>query len=112
MKVSYIKNYGNDGTIYNQMITINKEIAEEFNKYILNIKNQINYKKIWSNEDLRISSYAKMLDIHLYTPTINYINLTTLDQFMKFYLKTIYEPPKRDKNYERILNRNTIIKVV
>lgn len=114
MKVNYRKNYSNNGTAYNQTITINKETAEKFNKYVLYIKNKINYKKSWSNEDLKTSLYLKMLEINTHFETLNYINLTTLDCFMKFYLTWIYirKAPKRDKNYERIKWRNTIIKVI
>ena len=112
MKINYRKNFDNTGTVYNQTITINKELAEKFNKYISDIKNRINYKKTWDNEDLKISCYLTMLEINTLFETLNYINLTTLNYFIKFYLKTIYNPPKKDKDFERIKWRNTIIKVV
>ena len=95
MKINYKKNYGNNGTVYNQTITIDKEFAEKFNRYILDVKNNINYKKCWSDEDLKIFCYLKMLEINTQFETLNYINLTTLDYFIKYYLKTIYEPPKK-----------------
>lgn len=111
MIINYRKTWGNNGTVYNQTITINKDIAEKFNRYVLDIKNQINNKKSWNDKDLKIFCYLKMLEINTLFETLNYINLTTLDYFIKFYLKTIYEPPKRDKTFERIKWRNTIIKV-
>ena len=112
MKINYKKNYENNGTVYNQTITIDKEFAKKFNRYILDIKYKINNKKSWSDEDLKIFCYLKMLEINTQFETLNYINLTTLDYFMKCYLTAIYEPPKRDKNFERIKWRNTIIKVL
>lgn len=104
--ISYQKEYGKNGTIYNQTIKISKEIQENFNKYLKEIKNNINFKKQWSNEDLKISCYTECLQ-----EGKNFLTLTMLDLFMKFYLKTLYTPPRKDSTYERIKWRNTIIKV-
>ena len=107
IKISYQKEFGKNGVVYNQTIKISKEIKENFNKFIREIKNNINLKKQWSNEDLKISCYTDYLQ-----DGKNYVSLTMLDLFMKFYLKRIYEPPKKDLTYERIKNRNTIINVL
>lgn len=99
MKINYLKRYGTDGTIYNQTITIDKNIMGKFNEYITRIK------------AIRKSQRYSTIYIETLQEGINYISLTTLDYFMKFYLHNIYEPPKKDKTYERILWRNTIINV-
>lgn len=108
MKVSYRKNWSKDGTFYNQTITIDKKTAALFNSYVEKIlnkdKEEIQKNHIITNEQSMREYYLKRLAIG-----VNYTYLTTLDYFMSFYLKTIYEPPKKDKNFERILNRNTII---
>lgn len=99
MKINYLKNWGNDGTVYNQTITIDKNIMGKFNEYINKIK------------AIRESQRYSTIYIENLKEGKNYVTLTTLDYFMKFYLKYIYEPPKKDKMYERILWRNTIINV-
>lgn len=107
MKVNYLKEWGKDGTVYNQTITIEKESIKGFNEMARAKKEEIAKKYIISGEEMKLLSYLE--ELH---EGKNYTTLTTLDFFMKFYLKYIYEPPKKDKNYERILNRNTIIKVI
>lgn len=107
MKVSYLKEWSNDGTFYNQTITIEKEFIGKFNEIVKAKKEEISKKIIHSNEDMKVLCYLQELKVGK-----NYTHLTTLDYFMKFYLKYIYEPPKRDKDYQRILERNTIIKVI
>ena len=110
MKINYLKKYGTDGTVYNQTITIDIETAKMFNDYIKMKKMQVEQafkeKRTYSNEDMKILYYLEELK-----EGKNYTHLTTLDYFMNFYLKCIYEPPKKDKTYERILWRNTIINV-
>lgn len=106
MKINYLKEWGNDGTVYNQTITIDMETAKKFNEFIRKLKLVACKKFIYSNEDMKILYYLEELK-----EGKNFTGLTELDYFMKFYLKEIYEPPKRDRDYERILNRNTIIKV-
>ena len=108
MKVSYRKNWSKDGTFYNQTITIDKKTAALFNDYVERAlqrdKEEIQKNHIITNEQSMREYYLKRLAIGA-----NYTYLTTLDHFISFYLKAIYEPPKKDKDFERILNRNTII---
>ena len=108
MKVSYRKNWSKDGTFYNQTITIDKKTAVLFNNFMFKILNkdreEIQKNHIITGEQIMRECYLKRL-----ASGANYTHLTTLNYFMSFYLKTIYEPPKKDKDFERILNRNTII---
>lgn len=108
MKVSYLRNWDNSGTLYNQTITIDKETGVKFNNYVETLwkqdKEKLNKTHVQDNEMAQRDMYLKRLALG-----VNYTYLTTLDYFMKFYLHEIYEPPKKDKSYERILNRNTII---
>lgn len=108
MKVSYRKSFDKKGTCYNQTITIDKETGVKFNNYVETIlendKEKLNKTNIWNEEELQRGMFLKQL-----TLGVNYTNLITLDCFMKFYLHEIYEPPKKDKFFERIKNRNTII---
>lgn len=105
--VNYQKEWGNDGTVYSQTITIKKEIAKKFNNYIKQLKEEAHKKFILSNEDMKTLYYLEEVK-----EGKNYTHLTTLNYFTSFYLKHIYTPPKKDKNFERILYRNTIIKVI
>lgn len=107
MKVNYLKEYGTDGTVYNQTITIEKEYLDKFNEIVNNEKIEINKKFLLSSYDMKILSYLENLK-----EGKNYVTLTTLDYFIKFYRKFIYIPIKDDKNFQRILWRNTVIKVV
>ena len=106
--INYQKEIGKDGAIYTQTIKTSREIAEKFNKYVEKLEEETTKKFVCNNNDMKILYYLKMLQ-----QGKNYINLTTLDYFKGFYIKEIYEPPKKDKDIERILlNRNTIIKVL
>lgn len=107
MKVNYQKKWGNDGTVYTQTIKIDKDMAEKFNKYVIKIKETLVGKFIYSNEDMKIMSYLETLE-----NKINYTHLTTLQHFIEFYLKNYIHGAKRDKDFERILYRNTIIEIV
>lgn len=107
LRVNYFKKIGNDGTVYTQTIKVPFEIAFKFNQYVDDLQTKINKKNIYTSEDLKILDYL----IHINFYNITFINLTTLEYFKKFYLKFIYNPPKKDKNFERILYRNTIIEV-
>lgn len=107
MKINYFKEWNNDGTVYTQTITIEKKYIEKFNELVRAKREEISKKFIISGEEMKILSYLEELQ-----EGKNYTHLTTLDFFMKFYLKYIYEPPKKDKDFERILWRNTIIKVI
>lgn len=108
MKVSYRKNFDKNGTCYNQTITIDKVTGVKFNNYVETLwkqdKEKLNKTHVEDNEMAQRDMYLKRLALG-----VNYTYLTTLDYFMKFYLHEIYEPPKKDKFYERIKNRNTII---
>lgn len=107
MKISYRKNWSKDGTFYNQTITIDWLIAHKFNQYIIDIlqkdKKEIKKTHIISNEQSQRQMFLEPLKLG-----VNFTHLTTLEYFMSFYLKTIYEAPKKDRDFERILNRNTI----
>ena len=87
---------------YNQTIIVSNEIKEKYNEYIKELKE---IHKEWADLDGTIlHHYVKFL-----RDGKNYLTFFDLDYFKKFYLKKIYTPPKKDKNFERILNRNTII---
>ena len=107
LTINYKKEWGNDGTVYTQTITISKEIAKKFNKYIEGIKKEISKKFVYSNQDMKILYYLENLE-----EGKNFTTLTELNYFKGFYIKNIYIPPKKDKDIERILWRNTIIKVI
>lgn len=107
MKINYQKKWGNDGTVYTQTIKIDKDMAEKFNKYIMEIKETLVGKFIYSNEDMKIMSCLETLENKM-----NYTTLTTLNYFKTFYLKNYIHGAKRDKDFERILYRNTIIEIV
>lgn len=70
-------------------------------------KNKIKNNFIYTNEDMKLLCYVDFLEMGL-----NFTHLTTLEYFITFYKKFVYNPPKKDANFERILYRNTIIKVV
>ncbi len=108
--INYQKHFGETGTCYNQTIKINQKIAKQFNQYIREKRNKISGKILMTSEELGILRYAGEIDTR--KNSITFLSLTMLDLFMKFYLHNIYEPPKRDKTYERILWRNSIIKVI
>lgn len=105
LKIDYKKSYGNDGTVYSQTITTTKEIIKKYNEYVEKTKEAIHKNFVLSNENLKSLTYLKPLQYN-----INYLHLTELNHFKRFYLKEIYQPPKKDIDFERILWRNTIIK--
>ena len=107
MKINYQKKWGYDGTVYTQTIKIDKDMAEKFNKYVTKIKETLVDKFIYSNEDMKIMSYLEPL-----LNDVNYTTLTTLNYFKTFYLENYIHGAKRDKDFERILHRNTIIEIV
>jgi len=107
LTINYQKEWGNDGTVYTQTITTSKEIIKKFNEYIRKLKEETHKKFIYNNEDMKILYYLEELK-----EGKNFIGLTQLGYFKGFYIKNIYNPPKRDKDIERILWRNTIIKVI
>lgn len=107
MKIDYKGRWGKDGTHYTQTITINDKIALSFNKYIEEEKDKIKNNFVYTNEEMKLLCYCDSLEMGS-----NYTHLTTLEHFITFYKKFVYDPPKKDKSFERILYRNTIIKVI
>lgn len=107
LTINYKKEYGDDGTVYSQTIKTNKKIIELFNNYIRELKEKTCKKFILNEGDVKILYCLEEL-----TRNKNYVNLTTLDFFMTFYIQKIYIPPERDEDYVRILWRNTIIEAV
>ena len=101
--IDYKKHYGNDGTVYDQTVTIDKNTMEEYNHFINDLKTEIdlNFMKThtYSENDLKIKS------IDFLEKGVNFTNLIHLNLFIVFCQKT-----KRD--ITRLLYRNTIIKVV
>ena len=112
LKVNYLSDWDKNGTHYNQNIKITFQLAKGFNWYVNKIKEEIEKKSkkthITSGVDMEILTYLQKLDLK----EKNYLTLTTLNYFMTYYIKYVYQAPKRDKNYERILHRNTIISIV
>lgn len=106
IKVNYQKEFGEDGTVYTQTITTTKEIIRKFNAYVEELQEQAREHFVLSNDDMKTLYYLDLL-----LKDKNFVNLTTLNHFKTFYIKEIYKPAKRDKDFERILWRNTIIKV-
>ena len=107
MIVNYRKQWGNDGTTYTQTIKIDKETAAKFNEYIKELKEAAAKKFLLHDSDMKILYYLEELK-----EGKNYTTLTQKDYFITFYLKEIYEAPKKDRNFERILDRNTIFEVI
>ena len=101
--IDYKKRCGNNGTVYDQMATIDKNTMEEYNQFLNDLKTEIdlNFMKthIYSENDLKIKS------IDFLEKGVNFTNLIHLNLFIVFCQKT-----KRD--ITRLLYRNTIIKVV
>lgn len=111
MKVDYKKRYDRSGTCYNQTITIDFDMAYNFNKYVDELKDEV-IKKIeinhyWTYEDDKILDYLEK--INFYNDT--FVTLTTANYFKKWYFNNIYQPPKKDVFYERLKYRNTCFKV-
>lgn len=108
MKIDYKKHFGNNGTVYNQTIKIDKWLKEYYNSYLLKLKTKIdeNYLKnhSYSENDLKIKSVE-----YLENGT-NYTNLIQLDVF----LQVINELNNNSYNFDfrRLLWRNTIIIVI
>ena len=108
-KVDYKKYWDNDGYVYNQTITINKNMMERFNYYIMEKKLEIDKKYLktrhFSEKDLKIKS------INYLDKGINYCNLIQLELFLNYYFNKVYDPHLDDKFYKRLKYRNTIIYV-
>lgn len=107
-KVDYKKHFDRWGAVYDQTITISFDLANDFNEYVLSLKESVEKKDILNADDLKILDYLEVIDY--YTDT--YATLTTLRTFIKWYTLFIYTPPKKDVFLERILDRNTRFVVV
>lgn len=107
LTIDYKRNFGEDGTIYTQTITTTTEIIKKYNIFIEKVKEKIHKKFTFDDKDLKALTYLKTLSSN----DINYLHLTELDYFKTFYVKEIYQAPNRDIDFERILKRNTIIKI-
>lgn len=103
MIVNYCQCWGESGTHYTQQIKIDTKTMEKFNNYIKELKEESNKKFIYSDYDLKI------LNLKPLEKGVNFTNLIHLELFTQFYIKKLYIPPKKDKDFERILNRNTVI---
>jgi hypothetical protein len=107
MIVNYCQCWGESGTHYTQQIKIDVNTMLLFNKYLEKLKKEVEkdfkIKRVCTEEDLNIK-YLEPLKVG-----VNYTNLIHLRYFTSFYLHNIYIPPKKDKDFERILNRNTVI---
>lgn len=107
MKINYLKEWGKDGTVYNQTITIEKEHIKKFNEIVKEEKETKSKKFIFTNEDMDI-----LYGLEELKEGKNYTNLTTLSYFIWFYKNYIHKSSEKDKDFERILWRNTIINVI
>ncbi len=103
MKINYLKNFGSDGTVYTQTITIEGNLIKNFNKMVEEKKEEVFKKKIYTEEDLKMLDYLNFLKLGN-----NYLSLTTLSYFIKYCFENI--PDLQFK--KRIKWKNTIIKVV
>ena len=108
MKVNYLKHIGNNGTIYNQTIKIDKWIMEYYNNYLNNLKIDIDKqfleKYCYNDNDLKVKSLEYLKE------GTNFTNLIHLNIF----LQVINDLNKQGYNFDfkRILYRNTIIEVL
>jgi len=110
IKINYRKIIDKNGNVYNQTITITKDICEEYNEFVKNLMIErylkLTNKKAVTEQEKELLTCARILEKGL-----NLITMDDLDYFMKFYLWTT-TLPKENKTFERILWRPTIIKVI
>lgn len=103
--VNYQKHFWNNWTVYKQVIKIDKNLMNLYNKELENRKNKINDKikkyKTFDNSDSDILCYT--IDLHNW---INYLRHTWLIIFLQVALENWLDT-KRIK-----LDRNTIIQVL
>ncbi len=106
MKVNYNKKFSNDGTVFTQTITVDKEIVKGFNKMLKAKREKVSKQPIFSEEDMKLLYWAEELK-----EGENYIGRTTFRYFISYYADKIKQ--KEDKDFKRVLfDRNTIIKVI
>lgn len=100
--INYNKYYWNDWTVYNQLITIDKEMKNKYNEYLKLEYDRIDwYKKenrSINNSDMDILSFTSELN-----NWINYLKLTWL-YHLSLVLHKLWYYSKRN-----ILDRNTIV---
>lgn len=100
--INYNKYYWNDWTVYNQLITIDKEMKNKYNEYLKLEYDRIDwYKKenrSINNSDMDILSFTSELN-----NWINYLKLTWL-YHLSLVLHKLGYYSKRN-----ILDRNTIV---
>lgn len=106
ISIDYKKHFWNDGTVYRQLVKIDKELMDKYNEFLQLEYDRINYyknlNKTITNHDMDILSYTEKLN-----KWINYIKLTWLYYF--WIVQNIY---KLDKKNRLFWNRNTIIEVL
>ena len=93
--VDYKKHFSKDGTVYTQTITRSKELADRFNAYRERELDEIKKHFLYTNDDLKALAYLEELN----TSAPTFATLTTLEHFKNFYIKNIYTPPKKDRQY-------------
>lgn len=100
IKVSYKKRYGENGTVYHQLIRIkDKMLIDQFNNIVKNELKRINDKRIITSCEMQKLAYLKPL-----SNGINYINLTTLSELLALIIQ--------DYDYntvKRIKYKNTVV---
>lgn len=92
LKVNYQKRYSENGTSYNQTITISKELARLFNK-------DLSIYMALHKKDYYETLYLSLLD-----KKVNYLKLSTLKRFKEYLDYNFHDLTKRVK-----IDRNTII---
>ena len=105
VKVNYLSSWSENGTHYNQTITLDKKFIKYINKLIKYYHNSSYEVKCITAEKIGFSTYydcyLKEIDL---TKDYYFMNITQL-QFIYYYLSI--------NNYDikRILNRNTLLKM-
>lgn len=102
--INYNKYYWNDWTVYNQLITIDKEMKNKYNEYLKLEYDRINFyknlNKTINNRDMDILCFTNELN-----DWINYLKLTWL-YHLSLVLHKFWYYSKR-----KILDRNTMVYV-
>ena len=108
MIIDYKKHFGNDGTVYNQTIKIDKWLAEEFNIYLMNLKQEAD--QCYYKDHCYTALQLKIKSIDYLEKGTNYTNLIHLDVFTHL----LENLNKKGYNFDtkRILDRNTLFVVI
>lgn len=105
IKVNYLQNWNEDGTHYDQTITLKKDFIKYINKLIKHYHNSTYENKCITADSIGFSTYydcyLKEIDL---TKNYYFMNITQL-KFIYYYLSI--------NNYDvkRILCRNTLLKM-